>query len=233
MITALALAAAASQTVYPAEQVVREVQSVCYDSGRPNGGSYGQLVDHWEQAAKANGWTPITQPIKALSNSDASAVGRIGSLNHLLYGGYALVNGRSHLRTDFLGGQVFRKQVADRTLYLSLFGADDDSFAMVECRVHDLMLDQKWKNPIGPSVIERVFGAKPKKRRGPFNSAQYSLFTPGGGKQYVEISVHYGFGGWHASPEYPYKTVDIDNPYAPYGLTIVAGKYDAAIIVAG
>lgn len=235
MITALALASAAAPPAYPAGEVLRALQSVCFSRKEgADGETYQDMIDSWTVTAQKNGWSLLSPYTRDRSNLDASALGRIAALNHLLFGGYALTNAHSHLRTDYLGGQVFRKTVAGRTLYLSVFGAGGADSGMVECRVHDLLGDGITKNPITPRVIEQVFGARPKRRQGPFRGSRYDWQTgQGANLQHGSLAVHFGFDGWKASPSYPYRKVEIPDPHAPYGLTLVAAQYDEAIIVAG
>lgn len=232
MLAALALAAAASQPVYPAEQLMRELQSVCSVDYRwaKQAGSIGPASDaigYWVSAATANGWTPITSDMQNLSHRDVSALGRIEALNQLLFGSYAVANDYAPVPTELLGGQVFRKSVAGRTLYLSVFGADDGMRTVGECRIHDLLGDGVQKNPISSQAVKRVFGAEQKAGKGPFGSTAYSWQAGQG--QIGHLEVHFGFGGWKLS-SFNQKIENFD-PYAPYGLTLVMGFRDETIII--
>ncbi|HEV7341147.1 MAG TPA: hypothetical protein VGN68_05880 [Sphingopyxis sp.] len=230
MLAAFALAAV--QPVYPAELVIRELKSVCsidYRSAKRAGfiGPASDAIVHWASEAGANGWTLIESDTPNLSRRDVSASGRIESLNHLLFGSFAMANDYASVPTEMLGGQVFRKDVAGRTLYLSVFGADDGARTVGECRIHDLLGDGVQKNPIASPVVEQVFGAKPKTAAGAFGSTAYSWQAGKGRIGYLE--VHFGFGGWKVSSFN--KRIENFNPYAPYGLTMVMGFRDQVIII--
>ncbi|WP_152568174.1 hypothetical protein [Sphingopyxis sp. LC81] len=232
MLATLALAAAASQPVYPAEQLMRELKSVCsvdYRWAKQAGfiGPASDAIGYWASTATANGWTPVTSDTQNLSRRDVSALGRIEALNQLLFGSYAVANDYAPVPTELLGGQVFRKNVAGRTLYLSVFGADDGVRTVGECRIHDLLGDGVQKNPISSQAVKRVFGANTKTGKGPFGSTTYSWHA--GEERIGHFEVHFGFGGWKLS-SFNQKIENFD-PYAPYGLTLVMGFRDETIII--
>lgn len=212
---------------------MRELKSVCsvdYRSAKQAGfiGPASDAIDFWASEAVANGWTLVAGDTQNLSRRDVSALGRIEALNQLLFGGYAVANDHAvSVPTELLGGQVLRKNVAGRTLYLSIFGADDGVRTVGECRIHDLLGDGVQKNPISSQVVERVFGSRPKVAKGSFGSTAYSWQADQG--QFGHLEVHFGFRGWKLS-SFNQRIENFD-PYAPYGLTLVMGFRDETIII--
>ena len=172
----LLLAAASTQATYPVRDVLAELQRVCFTdhryAERPTGiGTTSDAVSFWATAAVNAEWTELSFETADLSPRDRAVMEMTAALNHSLFGSFAEGNRHSGTDNRMAGGQVFKKEVAGRQLYLSLFGADDGSRSVGECRIHDPLGDGIRRNPI---------------------SAPEGLVS--------QLDVHFGFDGWGISP---------------------------------
>lgn len=225
-------AAAATQYVYPVDSVLAELKTVCFRDGRyaegpKRGGPPSSALSLWARAAKDGGWTEIYDGAAELSHADRFALERISTLNASLFGGVVEKNRYIRPIKQALGGQVFKKVVAGRALYLSTFGYDDGTDTVGECRIHDLLGDGLSKDPISERDVQKIAVGKIKKSKGPFESDRYR-WQPKEGR-ISELDVHFGFKGWGITP-FSDKVRNFD-PYAPYGLTLVAGFHEQVILV--
>jgi len=224
-------AAAAAKPAYPAAAVLQELKAVCqtdFREVRKQGyiGTVSETVDYWKQSAQEHEWQEITPASEGLSFRSRIALVRMIALNNVLFASL-LPYGVTSV-PPMLGGNVYRKQVAGRDIYLSLFGVEQELGTIVgECRIYDPLEDGVRREPIGHGDIAAAFGTKIKKQTGPFGSKRYRWAHKTG--EVSKLDVHFGFKGWRMSP-FERKTSNF-NPYAPYGLTLVAGFHEKTIII--
>jgi hypothetical protein len=231
----LLLASASSvQPAYPAESLLRELESVCLTDGRYDGekhviGPVSGAINQWIEIARRQGWELFTDTSANLLPMDREAYRNLVALNYTIAGSFVPRSYELGREEWMLGGQVFRKVVAGRRVYLSLLGTDfngGDAFA--ECRIHDPLGDGFRKNPVSAHAIQTLAQSKLRKTKGPFGSTRYSWPAQFG--RIGRVDVHFGFGGWLLGPEGQVNNRRFD-PYAPYGLTLVAGYFEQSIVV--
>lgn len=205
--------------------------AVCLEDGRykekPNWVlSPTYTISYWANAASRNGWTEITSKNSELSGLDRFAIENIRILNGALFGGKAIGNRSPEPSNAMLGGQIYSKSIDGRQLYLSLFGYEDGGLTVAECRAHDFLGDGVSKNPVSKNSVEKIAKGKVRKTKGPFGSTRYNWDPTR--SEINQLDVHFGFKGWLISPFCP-RVGDFD-PYAPYGLTLVAGFHEQIIV---
>lgn len=224
-------AAVAAKPAYPATAILRELKAVCqtdFREVRKQGyiGAVSETIDYWKQSAQEHEWQEITAASEGLSFGSQIALVRMIALNNALFTSL-LPYGIGNV-PPMLGGNIYRKQVAGRDIYLSLFGVEQELGTIVgECRIYDPLGDGVRHDPIGRNDIEAAFGTKIKRQAGPFGSKRYSWAHKTG--EISKLDVHFGFKGWEITP-FERKVGDF-SPYAPYGLTLVAGFHEKTIII--
>ncbi len=223
------MTAAAAQSPYPTDAVLHELAKTCFTRSAKSPGSPGfvaESIESWKKSALANGWLPLPDGTFLNSANDQAARYGIEALNHSLFGNFARSGRKGPSDVPLLGGDIFKKHVAGRTLYLSIFGIEEKSVWVSECRIHDLLGDGISENPIASRDIGKIVQHRLGKKRGPFGSDRYRWEATQG--TISEIDIHFGFDGWGISPFS--KEVRKFDPYAPYGLTIVAGSHRAIVV---
>lgn len=228
----LLLTAATAQPTYPVEAVLRELQQVCFTDHRyleREGyvGSASVSAARWADVARRNGWQSYTNLTPGNSPKDLIVFHKITSLNHTLFGGLLDAYMGSTVPVGFSGGEIYKKVVAGRALYLSMFAFEGPAESVGECRIHDPLGDGVSHNPVSRYDVQRITGVRLKKARGPFGSDRYTWTARKG--EVAELDVHFGFKGWGISP-FGERRESFD-PYAPYGLTLVAGFHEKVIII--
>jgi hypothetical protein len=227
----LLASAAPSQPIYPVGAVLSELKEVCFTDRRYSEERKGNLqplsdaIGFWFDAAKNRGWQEISAG--NISNSrELKVLHSIQILNSAISGSFVNL-WTTQQDSPILGGQILQKSVSGRVIYLSIFGVDDGGGQTVgECRIHDPLGDGISKNPFTTTDIEKFAGGKVHRKAGPFSSDRYTWPYKRGSVSQVDI--HFGFRGWRLTP-FTEKIEQFD-PYAPYGLTLVAGFHEHEIV---
>jgi hypothetical protein len=232
IVSFLLASAATSPLAYPTTDVLNELKATCfndYRSAKRQGfiGEVSDTVEFWLDKARRRGWAEITDMGETTAR-DRKVRHLMKSLDYSLFGSFSENWSTAEDKAVMLGGQVFKKSISGRIVYLSVFGAEDGSGRIVgECRIHDPLGDGVNKNPVNTHDIQDIVGARVRKLSGPFSSNRYR-WTPERG-QIAQLDVHFGFKGWRLTP-FDRKIEQFD-PYAPYGLTLVAGFHEQDIII--
>jgi hypothetical protein len=229
----LLVGAASPPPIYPTKDVLSELKAVCFNDYRyvkKQGfvGPVSDAIEHWIESAISLGWNEVSDIGKSRDARDTKVVHQIKSLDHALFGSFSQPWSNLEDGGAIHGGRIFKKSVAGRILYLSVFGADDGGGRTVgECRIHDLLGDGIHKNPVAFRDVKSISGGEVRRENGPFSSDRYRLNSIHG--RVSELDVHFGFKGWRLTP-FDHKIEQFD-PYAPYGLTMVAGFHEQEIII--
>lgn len=227
MIGAAFLAAtAAAATPYPVQDILTAFGDVCLDPTsyivNSTELSPTQKAEAWKGLALKHGWTELAGPPERVGTWPENADARVYYWSRAL--DYELFLPLAQTGTERITAQaLYRKRVAGRSVFLSIFSAETSNPTIAECRLRDPLGDGVSKSPIAKADIERWLGQTVKQSGAPYRGTQYSWPWKSPRKA---IQYHFGFGAK------PFATYGAKyDPYALYGMTLVRSDFSQDIII--
>jgi hypothetical protein len=176
----------------------------------------------WSAAAQASGWTELSRPVSSedrAAERDYRAFYQFKAIDHAFIGSMLEWYGTATEPAS----AIFKKQVAGRTVYVSVMATDGSNPSLSECRLHDPLGDGINSSPVSKEVLEAWSGSKVQRRKGEYGGKLYAWNDPNGVER--NVRVHFGFD-WSPVPRWG---ADF-RPYAIYGLTLVVSDYSLIIV---
>ena len=226
IVAALLAATTAAAPPYPVQDVLAAFGDVCLDPAsyviNSTELSPTQKAEAWKSLALKKGWIEVTGPPERIGTWQENAVARVYYWSRAL--DYELFLPLAQLGTERITVQaLYRRQVAGRNVFLSIFGAETSNPTIAECRLRDPLGDGIGKSPVAKADIERWLGQPVKRSSAPYRGTQYSWPAKPLDKA---IQYHFGLVG---KPVATYGAKY--DPYALYGMTLVRSDFSQDIII--
>ena len=214
----LLAAAATTQPAYPVTEMLDAFKEVCFT--RSDYGDIDQQYAAWKRAAEMAGWTEVVHPTLSSDRAEQRDYRAFYNLKGI---DYAFISSMLAAYGSEPASAIFKKQVAARTVYISMMATDFANPSVSECRLYDPLGDGINSSPVSKDVLEAWSGAEVRRRGGVYGGKVYAWDDTNGVEQ--TIRVHFGY---YYSP-IP-RWGDNFRPYAINGLTLVVSNYSLIVV---